>query len=296
MKKGMLYGAMLLAPALVFGEIIVNDDFFDGFRTKTGLLDADWWSSSSSGGNSVEIDEFGLGLVTGSSGRGIHATFAAQTLAVGDSITVTYRYTTPTTIGNDKGGAFKVALMDFNNAGLAADLDSSSSSANPLYIGQAGYMADFDVNNAAGEDDISLRKHNVAATTGRFLGTSGEWDSLGSSADNGYATLANTDYVGVFSVTRTGLDSVDIFSSLSQGETLLDSHSETDSSAIANNFGMFGLWANSGVFGSSNSGGDPDNGITLTNVQVEVIPEPATLGLLGMASIVFLFMRRRMRR
>jgi VCBS repeat-containing protein len=253
-------------------QVIIDDSFADGDRTSTGTLDADWWSSSSTSGNSVEISAGALGLVTGTSGRGMHATFAPQTLAEGESLTVTYSFTTPATIGLNKGTAFKIALMDFNDAGLAADLSSSSSSVNPLYVGQPGYFTAFDVddgtNTAGSEQDTEIRKHDVAAAGGRFLGTTGEWDSISSSADADYAFTANTDYVGVFTITRTGADSVDIFGSLSQGGTLLDSHMDSDTSAIANNFGMLGFWVNSNTFGSTTSS-DPDNGLTFTNVLIE---------------------------
>lgn len=267
--------------------VIVDDSFTDVDRTNTGPLQADWWSSNSTSGNSIEIDADGLGLVTGTSGRGIHGTFAPQTLAIGESITATYTFTTPASVGTDESGSFKVALMDFNNAGLAADLSSSSSSSNPLYVGQPGYYTDFDINRTGGNldnHDVSIRKHDTSSSTGRFLGTSGEWDSLGTSSDGTYAILPSTAYVGVFSVTRTGADSADIFSSLSQGATLLDSHMESDASDIANNFGMIGFWANSDAFGSTNSS-DPDNGITFTNIRIEVIPEPSSVALLVAALI-----------
>lgn len=265
--------------------VIVNDSFADGDRTSTGALDADWWSSNSSSGNSVEIAPGALGMVTGTSGRGMHATFATQNLAVGDSITATYFFTTSATVGTNRGGAFKVALMDGSQAGLADDLVSSSSSVNPLYTNFGGYMSDFDVNT--GTEDISIRKHDDPNAIGRFLGTNSEWTSLGSSADNGYTIAANSSYVGVFSITRTGADSVDIFSSLSEaGGALLDSHTRTDSSDIANNFGMLGFWGNSNTFGSTTSS-DPDNGITFSNVLIEStaspVPVPAAAWLFGSA-------------
>ena len=88
-------------------------------------------------------------------------------------------------------------------------------------------MADFDVNTGA-TADTSIRKHNLANTGGRLLGTTAEWDSIGSGPDAGYTFAPNTEYVGVFSVTRTGADSMDIFSSLSQGGLLLASDTESD--------------------------------------------------------------------
>lgn len=288
--------ALALIPLSSSAQLtVVDDSWGDGDRGMTGLLDADWWTSSSSSG--IEVSTGSLGLVTGTSGRGIHGTFAPQMLGVGDSITVTYKFTTPDTVGTGKSTAFRVALMDFNNAGLAADLSASSSSVQPLYIGLPGYMADFDVNTDA-TADVSIRKHDLTATGGRLLGTTGEWNSLGSSGDAGYSILANTNYVGVFSVTRTGADSVDVFSSLAvDGGSLLDSHTESDVSAIANNFGMFAIHANSNVFGSSNSAGDPDNGIDFSNVLVQsTVPEPSTTALFVGLSVIGLAIWRQRRR
>ena len=212
-----------------------------------------------------------LGLISGTSGRGLHGTFAPQTLGIGDTLTATYTFTTPATVGANLGSAFKVAMMDFNNPGLAADLLSQSGAGNenPLYIGLPGYMSDFDVNTATA--DVSIRNHDVTSLLGRFLGTTSEWIDQSTSSDVGYSFAADTEYVGVFSVTRTGADSVDIFSSISQGATLMDSHTKSDSSAIANNFGMFGIWVNSNTFGSNTTAGDPDNGITFSNIKVEVV-------------------------
>ena len=262
---------------------VVNDNFVDGDRTKTGFLDADWWSSSQSSGSNVQADPNSLTLVTGTSGRGMHATFAPQTLQIGNSITVIYNFTTPATIGTAKGTAFKIALMDGSNAGLAADLVSASGvgNENPLYVGLPGYFTAFDVDPVGGgTQDTDFRKHDTASPLGRFLGTTGEWTSMSSSADAGYAFAANTDYVGIYTITRTGADSVDLFSSLSlAGGAVLDSHTTSDSSDIANNFGMLGFWVNSGTFGSSNAAGVSDNGLIFTNVLItstaeQTIPEP----------------------
>ena len=290
MKRNLpIYLAVLLTPSLLSAQIIINDSWTDGDRASTGVLDADWWSSNSTGGNSVEVAVGELGMVTGTSGRGIHGTFAPQTLGVGDRLIVTATFTTPSTVGSDRGGAFKMALADFNDAGLAADLSSSSSSVNPLYTSLPGYMVDFDINT--GSEDISIRKHTDPNTSGRFLGTTGEWDSLGSSSDDGYSITGETEYFSVMAFDRIGLDSLEITGSISQGGVLLDTHTETDTSGIANNFGMLGFWANSNTFGSTNSA-DPDNGITFTNITIERIPEPSSAGLLLLGSLL-VFRRRR---
>ena len=263
----------LLAPSIANAQIIVNDSWEDGDRLKTGELDANWWSSSNSNGNSVEFETGSLGLISGTSGRGLHATFAPQDLAIGDILVVTTTFTTPTTVGTGGSGAFKFALMDFNNAGLAADLLSSTDEPNPLYTSLPGYMLEFDVNKADATDDTGIRKHTVPNLSGRFLATSSEWTSMGSSADKDYAILADTEYVCVFTLTRTAEDSMQIFGALSQDGVRLDSFTATDASGIANNIGMLGIWANSNIFGSTTTSDIPDNGISLSNLTVELNPQ-----------------------
>ncbi|MDB4354162.1 hypothetical protein N9Z02_02550 [Akkermansiaceae bacterium] len=269
-----LYLAALVSPTTA--QVIVDDRWADGDRLKTeteGELDADWWSSSSTSGNSVEVETGALGLVSGGSGRGIHGTFTPQTLEIGDTLVVTFTFTTSATVGTSKSGAFKIALMDFNNASLAGDLYSISGDPNPLYTDLPGYYVDFDVNMLDESDDTGVRKHNTPNTSGRFLSTSGEWASLGSSANADYSILANTEYVGEITLTRTNEDSMQIFGSLSLDGVRLDSFTATDASGIANNIGMLGFWANSSTFGSTNFSGDPDNGITFSNVKIEKNPE-----------------------
>jgi hypothetical protein len=262
----------VLPSGVMVTNVIVNDSFADANRTNTGPLQADWWSSSSTTGNSVEVYTNQLGLISGSSGRGLHGTFAPQTLGIGDTITATYTFTTPTNVGaTSPSSAFKIALMTFTNAALAADLTSSSTFTNQVYTNLPGYMTDFDVNEVS-TSNITLRKHQTTNTaSGRFLGTTAEWNTLGNSAAIGYTFISNTVYVGVIAITRTGVNSVKIFSSMSQGATLLGSHSETDEGDIANNIGMLGFWANTLAFGTNTTAGEfQNNGITFSNIKVEV--------------------------
>ncbi|MDB4618374.1 hypothetical protein OAG53_01735 [Akkermansiaceae bacterium] len=278
-KSSPLFLAVLLAPSMAAAEIIMNDNWIDGDRFNTESpdnpeeLDADWWSSSSSSGNSVFVETDQMTLVSGTAGRGIHATFDAQTLEVGDVLVVTFTFTTPATVGTDRSGAFKVALNALNNPGLESDLLSSSTEPNPLYTSLPGYMLEFDVNKADATDDTGIRKHIVPNASGRYLSTTSEWTSLGSSADADYTILPNTEYVGVMSLTRTNEDSMQIFGSLSQDDVRLDSFTATDNSGIANNIGMLGFWSNSNTFGTANGAGEPDSGIIFSNVTVEVNPE-----------------------
>lgn len=289
----------LLAPSIVSAQILVDDTWADEELTKTGdpeKKDTDWWCSNHPNRNAFEItaSEAGMGMVTGTSGRGLHATFAPQTLAVGDTLTATFHFLTPATVGTDRGAAFKFSMMDGSDPAVAADLLSSSSAGpNPAYIDLAGYMIDFDVNKPIPDDEVenmTFRTHDTQSTpdvntTGRGMGTTGEWTTMGSSNNDplevtGYKFTANTEYTVVMAVSKTGANTTVITGSLSQGETLLASHSVVDEDQFddlgaletpsynANNFGMIGVWVNSNTFGSSSSRGVEDNGITFSNVTV----------------------------
>lgn len=292
-----LYFAMILTPALAFGTIIVNDSWVDGGRNNgADSLDANWWSSTSTNNNSVEVGVGSLGLVTGTSGRGLHGTFAPQTLAVGDTLTATLTFMTPATVGTPGSGAFRIALADFNNAGLAADLQSSSTFSQPLFTNMPSYMVDFDVNAAGAADDTSIREYTPNAA-GRFMGTTTGWNQLGTSPDVDYPFIPNTQYVVVMSLTRTGVNSMDIFGSLTGPSGLLTSHTLSDTNGIVNNIGLLGVWANSATFGSSPTIGAADNGIDFSNITIEytAIPEPSALALVvfGLAGLTVAKFRRR---
>jgi hypothetical protein len=129
-----LFAALLLAVPKVQAAVIVNDSWADGDRANgADPLDSNWWASSST--NGIEVSTGSLGMVTGSSGRGIHTVFPTQTLAnVGDKLVATYTFTTPATVGSGGSGAFRVGLFDtLGRAGLDADVTASSGSPNPVY-------------------------------------------------------------------------------------------------------------------------------------------------------------------
>ena len=123
-----LLGAWLAMAPTAQAVVIVNDSFADGGR-KNGAdsLDANWWVSSSL--NGIEVSAGSLGMVTGSSGRGIHAIFPTQTLAnVGDKLVATYTFRTPATVGSVRhSGHFEPdSSTHSGRPGLNADVEASS--------------------------------------------------------------------------------------------------------------------------------------------------------------------------
>ena len=105
---GLIAAAMAASPASAAPVVLVDDSFADADFAKTGALDTNWWTSSSSSGK--EISAGSLGLVTGSSGRGIHTIFPdADMSAVGSTLTVTYTFTTPASAGSSMSASGRPA-------------------------------------------------------------------------------------------------------------------------------------------------------------------------------------------
>ncbi len=296
----LLVGGALAVVPTVGAVTIVNDSWLDGARDDgADPQDSNWWTSSSL--NGIEVSTGSLGMVTGTSGRGIHTIFPTQTLNVNESLIATYTFSTPATIGMTTGAAvFRVGLFDtLGRAGLDGDVASSSASPNALYgyyatntPGLPGYMMDMDI--GTGTEDLNFRQHDTAVNvpaetpTGRLLGTPTGFTSISPSGPDGaYAFAPNTTYTGSLKVERINATEMRLTGTL--GSAI---HSVTDTFDSAD-FGMLAFWANSNIFGSSNIPGEPDNGIDFSNIRIEVVPEPGSALLLVSGAIILCGRRTR---
>jgi hypothetical protein len=213
----------------------------------------------------------------------------------------TYTFTTPATVGSNLTAAFRVGLFDtLGRAGLNADITSSSGSPNSLYgyyatndVGLPGYMLDMDVQTAS--DDFNVRQHdtpvNVALQipTGRLMGTTTGFTSVGDGPNGAFSIVANTTYTGSLTIYRTTATDVQVTGKLGAA-----SFSATDA-FDSTSYGMLAFWANSNVFGTSSTSNTPNNGIDFSNIMIEFnpVPEPASLWMIGMAALLVVARTRR---
>jgi hypothetical protein len=289
-----------MAPAARCGVIIVDDSWTDGGRNDgADPLDSNWWTSASSQG--IEVSPGSLGMVTGSSGRGIHTVFPTRRLDdVGDSLTATYTFTTPATIGSGTA-AFRVGLFDkLGRAGLNADISASSGSPNAVYgwgtgsggpgtAGLPGYMLDMDVATSTASNDFSFRSHatDTISPTGRLMGTTTGFTQLSPTGPDGaFSFTPNSMYTGSFKIERIDATQMRLTATLGSA-----SHTATDV-FDSERIGMLAFWANSNIFGSSGTPNTPDNGIDFSNIRIEYIPEPSSLVLLSMSGLLISSLRR----
>jgi hypothetical protein len=289
MRGGCAVLAALGMATSVHATTIVDDSWVDGGKTDgADALDTNWWTSASSAG--IEVSTGSLGMVTGSSGRGIHAVFPTQNLSnIGDKLIATYTFTTPATIGTAATAGFRVGLFDtLGRAGLNGDVSASSGSPNSLYgyfatntVGLPGFMMDMDV--GTGAEDISFRKLDTPVTastpTGRLMGTTTGFTQLSPTGpDDAYAFAANTTYTGSFTITRASATDVELAGALGAATHTLTTPFESL------DYGMLAFWANSNVFGSASTVNTPNNGIDFSNIKIEFVPvpEPTSVALLAL--------------
>jgi len=217
----------------------------------------------------------------------------SQSLNIGDSLRATFSFTTPATVGTAVSTGFRVGFFDTTgHPGLAADLTASSGSPNANYNNLLGYMFDWDVNLATGNNTQFRERTN--GLSGQLLATTGDFQNVGSGGGVNYTFSPNTAYVGVFTLTRSGATSLDLTATLSQGSSQLTTHTATDSTASTTTFGLLGFHANSSTFGSSATPNTADNGIDFSNIKIELIqaPEPSALALFGLTLAGVLIRRR----
>ena len=275
-------GALVAITAPAQAAVVVNDSWTDGGRDNgPDPLDSNWWTSASASG--IEVSAGSLGMVTGTSGRGIHTVFPTQTLAnIGDSLVATYTFRTPPTVGTGGTNGFRVGLFDtLDRALLDANISASSGSPNEVYgwgtgvggpgtAGLPGYMFDMDV--GTGTENLNFRAHDAGTVnpTGRLVGTTVGFANLTPSGPAGaYTFTSDTTYTGSFKLTRASATDMELTGTFGTAE-----HRVTDA-FDSDKVGMLAFWANSNLFGSSNTPGEPDNGLDYSNVTIEFIPAPA---------------------
>jgi hypothetical protein len=283
----------LLPAPFLLAQTVIDDSWADGdFTDGADPLDSAWFGTT--GDSAIEMFGGNLSLRSGTSGRGIHSPFALQTLTnVGDSLRLSYTFSTPDTIGVDRDASLRVGLFNSGGADLAR---GGFASRETVWNTVLGYMQDFDVGIVTKDPaDISFRESLVARTTDRLMGTTVDYTTIGGGGVS-YDFFDNSTYTGTFEITRTGLDELTLSGTLSLGETELSATSVTTTAGIFE-FDLLAFHVNSNTFGSTADGGVADNGIDFANVTLvlTVVPEPSAVPLvLGLgAGLVFLRRRRR---
>jgi len=296
-------------PFVSAQKIIVND-FFPSPKT-----DASYFGTSSkSNAMEVNIDKMtddieSIGLVSGKSGRQIHALFETQTLSsVGDTLSATIMFTTPATTAEGTDNDLRIGLFDHlertSSDELGQHITATGSGPNPVLVGLPGIVAEFDVDSESQSKttrNIQIRQ-SAPSETGRLLGTTknDSFPDVGSSSDLNYQFTPNSTYEVKLILERVDGSKIDNLSFTVEfsiiengGLTLIGRHKETvtptrssapkkratfkkdgtistkSSRKASYSFGMLAMGVSTQAFGSKSSSGDEDNGIDIISFFVE---------------------------
>ena len=261
-KANTLLASSLFAAAVLTAQTTIFDDTWaDGGATDgADPNDTAWYKSTS--GSALEVGTGFLGLVTGTSGRGIHTVFEPITLGVGDSLEIVATFNTPDTVGTDRSASLRLGFFNSQTASVAMDVTSST---DLLWDVITGYMNDYDVNTDPA--DVGFRQRLPGdGTRDRLLSTTANFEAVGDFGGETYSFFDNTPYTVTFTMTRTGEAEMTLSGSLAVGENVLTSHSVVDTSDIETTFDFLGLHNNSNSFGSVSDVDTPDNGIDFTRI------------------------------
>lgn len=242
-------------------DVIFEDNFSDGNR--------DGWYSTSSPNRVISVNDGRLVLPTGGGSGNFLTYFTPTTLAVGESINLTFNFTVS---GSFTSEAFRFGLLNSSGNRVSADVSTPAAIFNG-YRGYAGFQS-MDTNSqilryrTGGNDSLWTTNSGGFSTS---LGTNNA--SLGLKGDG------TTIYNASLTIERTGESSI-AFSTTINGVTTIFN----DNSASNFTFDTIGIHlGNSAV------------SMTFDDFVVTAIPEPSQgtilLGL-GVVGLLLLYRRR----
>ncbi len=284
MSKHAFLVTVIVLSSFCSGQVLLYDTFADGSRVETNLPnESGYWASSA---GDVATSAGSVALTMGGSSRRMHTYFAGAgtpvSLSVGETLMTTVTFSPKGAFNDTTSRNFRFGLF-YDPVQMTQDGVGDSGLSNGWYDA-TGYNAQF---------SLSSSDTSANARVGKRTGTEGSYSLLGS--DSAYTYAPNGDKVTNLSLDTIytvqmildyqAADLMLVTFNFLQGDTVLATASLTDDGA----FGGKPIYTNFDLLQfrlSSNSG--TANVIDFHSIKVELIPEPATLVLLGLGSLVSL--------
>ncbi len=256
--------------------VLLNDTWADGSRAEQNLPNQSAWYASSA--SSLAASPGAMTGTATSSSRMWMTYFAEPAspaqLAVGEALKVTLDFTLQnvvTTPATSRG--LRIGLYNWSEASLARQ-SADSFSTSGLGDNATGYMLNMNVAQSFTTDNPIQLLERTDLANANLMGSTSQYTSLGSGGGktDDPAFTAGTPYTLELSIVRSAADSVDVsaaFSSSGWSAT----YKATDSSGAAFAFDTLAIRVNKST--------DAAETFTFTRCNVEVVPEPGVLALMG---------------
>lgn len=268
---GVALAALTLAAAPMAQGlgIIFDDPFTDGgFNNGADPNDTSWsWTGGST--NLAVVSDGGSNALraTDPNVRDEYLTpssFTATSLAVGETL----RFTGSWRQGqNPRDGLSRYGVGFMTNTDI---------------WNAYGYSVRFNLGGAAANPDIAFLKENNTQVINPNTPTDAV---LTSSSNDLEPSVGTTAFTIQFDLTRTGADAVQLTFVLTQGSNTY-TYTANDTSSIYNSFQRMAIR-------TDQKDGDTGGTFYFDNLKLEVIPEPATVVLMGLGLMLSPLLRRR---
>jgi hypothetical protein len=280
-----IYGLSALAFAILpFSArgaitIVLDENFAAGERSTQDLPNTSAWY-----GSDPNVSEIAGGIRLSTAGGSAHlftyfTDSGTVSIGEGETLLLTYQFRFDGVIN----GSAAVRLGVFNSGASRVTSDSQGT-ANSVFEGVPGYGVFFNP-NTVNTNGQNIRQRQNAGT--QLLNAAGPWTGALVNGGSALQLANNTDYTGVFSISRTGADMGVVSHEIRSGTTSLTIVSHTIASGLLTDFNSFAI---AGV------GNNRPEIIELYSVGIAVIPEPSTYAaMVGLLVLGFVLVRRRAR-
>lgn len=299
MKTATLLSTIIFGSALLAqGQTVpLNEQFTDGERSTEALPSSALWTygahnNANQANAFTSLDASGNSLVWDHTNNGnnsfsaIWAHFAPGNAPIvlneGETIKLTFEVTFSGGAFVNQTNAFRWALFDSGNSRVTTDFHTTTVGQAGIFSGSTfsgwdGYAAQTTVHSAAiAGSQFSVRERTG---TGNGLFTGAEYTDLPPSLAEEGVFSADVTYAGSLSITKTA-SGAEVIATIGGTTTnlALDATPVTEFDTVS----FFVIDAMT-------------HNIALDNIQVEVVPEPATAGMLAMGALGLAARRRRTR-
>lgn len=263
--------------------LLLDDTFADGSRGETALPNesAVWVGHP----DDVTMGVGSLAYAQSTSSHKLWTYFTADgapaTVGVGQQLVATINFI-PTGLYTNTSENFRFGLFhDPTDPQVHSDTNDDGGGTGDPWTDSTGYGVRH-VLSAAGGDNPQVGKRIDLANTS-LLGSSGayDWSSGGTDVEN---MVNGALYTAQLELDRVGADQMEVTYTFSDAGGIISQWGYSDTNSVYTDFDHL-------FFRMSSAAGTADV-IDFKQIRVEVIPEPATIGLVGIFGAGLLFFRR----
>lgn len=284
--KATLAGAFaaLLGITCQASTVLIDETFADGNRgTQNPPSSLAWYSARPS---SYLTATTGAMTMTQTSGANMAVSYFTNSgspfsLSVGEKLTLTVNFYTTTLSGSLSGSGLRFGLLNSGGSRISSDNQGTSNSVYTNYTGYASILG-----NSNSNTQVATSAWDRTGTGNELMGTMGSiWTTSGNSTESA-SLQANTAYTLTMTLDYISVTNLTVTSLFTGGNLNGLTYSYVDSTPVTS-FDTIAFWM----------GANPFTDMVFTSVNLTVVPEPATSGLLaGALCLVAAIIIRRRRR